>query len=404
MKYSFLIVFFFSLFFTFYSCFEWGPRAFKKFPVETALDKTYQYDGKVLIIGAGASGLAAAKILERNRIDYKILEATNRYGGRLKKDTTLADFPIDIGAEWIHNKPAILNRLKGKKGDDVDEMLIPYHLDSAVNWDGKQLEKMAKQDLDEYYNFFPEQKFKRSTWYDFVNDNFAQEVKDNILFNTPVTEINYEGEQVEVTTKNGETYTADKVLLTVSLGVLKSRAIAFVPDLSSKKKETINAISFKPGFKLLMKFSKKFYPDVINMTETGGDVTYYDVAFKKEASSHILGALVLGEYAESYYDLPAYDEIVSAILKELDVIFQGSASKYYTGNYILENWGQHEYTLGTWVNAATDKNLNVKVLNQPLQDKVYFAGEAYDRHKQLGVPGALLSGYDGIDLLLTDED
>jgi len=88
----------------------------------------------------------------------------------------------------------------------------------------------------------------------------------------------------------------------------------------------------------------------------------------------------------------------------LDVIFQGSASKYYTGNYILENWGQHEYTLGTWVNAATDKNLNVKVLNQPLQDKVYFAGEAYDRHKQLGVPGALLSGYDGIDLLLTDED
>jgi len=235
MKYSFLIVFFFSLFFTFYSCFEWGPRAFKKFPVETALDKTYQYDGKVLIIGAGASGLAAAKILERNRIDYKILEATNRYGGRLKKDTTLADFPIDIGAEWIHNKPAILNRLKGKKGDDVDEVLIPYHLDSAVNWDGKQLEKMAKQDLDEYYNFFPEQKFKRSTWYDFVNDNFAQEVKDNILFNTPVTEINYEGEQVEVTTKNGETYTADKVLLTVSLGVLKSRAIAFVPDLSSKK-------------------------------------------------------------------------------------------------------------------------------------------------------------------------
>jgi len=404
MKYTFLTILFFSLSFIFSSCFNWGPRAFNNFPEETALDKTYHYDGKVIIIGAGASGLAAAKILERNNIDYKILEATNRYGGRLKKDTTLADFPIDIGAEWIHNMPAILNRLKRKKGNKVDEVLIPYHLENAANWDGKKLEEIDKQDLDDYYDFFPEQKFKQSTWYDFVNNNFAQEVKDNIVYNTPVTAINYGGEQVEVTTKGGETYTADKVLLTVSLGVLKSRAIAFVPDLSSKKKETIDAISFKPGFKLLMKFSEKFYPDVINMTETGGDVTYYDVAFKKEASSHILGALVLGDYAKGYYDLPVDDEIVSAILKELDVIFQGRASKFYTGNYVLENWGRHEYTLGTWVNAATDKNLNLKMLNQPLQNKVYFAGEVYDRHKQLGVPGALLSGYDGIDLLLTDED
>jgi len=404
MKYTFLTILFFSLSFIFSSCFNWGPRAFNNFPEETALDKTYHYDGKVIIIGAGASGLAAAKILERNNIDYKILEATNRYGGRLKKDTTLADFPIDIGAEWIHNKPAILNRLKGKKGDKVDEVLIPYRLENAANWDGEKLEVMDKQDIDDYYEFFPEQKFKQSTWYDYVSDNFAEEVKYNILFNAPVTAIDYESEQVEVTTKGGETYTADKVLLTVSLGVLKSRAITFVPDLSSKKKETIDAISFKPGFKLVMKFSEKFYPNVVNMTATDGDVTYYDIAFKKEAQSHILGALVLGDDAKQYYRLSSEDDIVSAIIKELDVIFQGKASQYYTGNYILENWGQHEYTLGTWVNAATDKNINLKALNQPLQDKVYFAGEVYDRHKQLGVPGALLSGYDGIDLLLADED
>ena len=404
MKYTILKIFFYYGLLTCSSCFQWGPRAFDNFPDETALDKTYQYDGKVIIIGAGASGLAAAKILERNHINYKILEATNRYGGRLKKDTTLADFPIDIGAEWIHNMPAILNRLKGKKGDVIDEILIPYHLESAVNWDGKKLDKMAKQDLDDYYDFFPEQKFKRSTWYDFVNDNFAQEVKHRILFNSSVTEINYEGEQVEVKTRDGMTHKADRVLLTVSLGVLKSEAITFVPELSRQKKETIDAISFKPGFKLLMKFSEKFYPDVVNLTETDGDVTYYDVAYKKEAKSHILGALVLGNYSKEYYRLSSNDEIVSSILKELDIIFQGKASKFYTGNYILENWGQHEYTLGTWVNAATEENLNLKVLNEPLQDKVYFAGEVYDRHRQLGVPGALLSGYTSVDLLLTDED
>ena len=38
----------------------------------------------------------------------------------------MADFPIDLGAEWIHHLPAVLNRLKGKPGDSVDEETVPY--------------------------------------------------------------------------------------------------------------------------------------------------------------------------------------------------------------------------------------------------------------------------------------
>lgn len=76
--------------------FRWGSRALDMFPEDNALDKTYNFEGKVIIIGAGASGLAAAKILQRNNIDYLVLEASNRYGGRLKENKTLADFPIDL--------------------------------------------------------------------------------------------------------------------------------------------------------------------------------------------------------------------------------------------------------------------------------------------------------------------
>jgi len=385
------------------SCFQWGPRAFKNFPKETALDKTYNYNGKVIIIGAGAAGLAAAKILERNKVDYQVLEATDRYGGRLKKNETLADFPIDIGAEWIHNQAAILNRLKGKKGDITDEELIPYHLESGLRWDGKKLEKISKKEIDQRFEFFPEYKFKRSTWYDYVNENFAQEVKHKIKFNSPVTEVNYANDKVEVKTRNGEVFMADKVLVTVSVGVLKSNNIKFIPDLSPEKKEAINAVGFLPGLKLFLKFSQKFYPDVVDLTHTDGEVVYYDIAFKKEAQSNILGALFLGKSAEEYYRLDAEEKIVSAVLKELDQIFNGKASEFYSGEYVLENWGQHEFTKGTWVNAALDKNINLKVLNQPLQKKVYFAGEVNDVHQQMGVPGALLSGYVVIDRLLTNE-
>ena len=111
-------------------CLKWAARAENKLPKETALHKTYTYDGKVIIVGAGASGLAAAKVLEQNNIEYIILEATDRYGGRLKRDTTFADFPIDIGAEWLHSAPITLNKLKGKQGNEIDEELIPYRLDT----------------------------------------------------------------------------------------------------------------------------------------------------------------------------------------------------------------------------------------------------------------------------------
>ena len=57
---------------------------------------------QVLIIGAGAAGLTAGYILHNKGVSFEILEAADTYGGRLKKTEALADFPIDLGAEWLH--------------------------------------------------------------------------------------------------------------------------------------------------------------------------------------------------------------------------------------------------------------------------------------------------------------
>ena len=42
-------------------------------------------EGQIIIVGAGASGLAAAKKLEKNGIEYLILEASDHYGWRIQK-------------------------------------------------------------------------------------------------------------------------------------------------------------------------------------------------------------------------------------------------------------------------------------------------------------------------------
>jgi len=392
-----------SLGFVLSGCFNWAARAENKLPKETALDKTYNYDGEVIIVGAGASGLAAAKVLEENNVDYIILEATDRYGGRLKEDTTFADFPIDIGAEWLHSAPSTLNVLKGKQGEEIDEDLIPYHLEKTASWDGKKYKVNPHWQNNFMYNFMPESKFKNSTWYDFVKKNIAKSVKHKIQFNSPVIAIDYSANSVIVITKSGNTYEADRVLVTVSIGVLKSNGITFTPEMNEERKKAIEAITFHPGFKVAMKFSQKFYPDGINCKVEDGEKGFYDMAFKKDAQTNVLGFLCAGNETQKYYTLNSEQEIISNLLEELDQMFDGKATDSYSGEYILENWGQYEFTQGTWTQAFQEKKSHLKVLNSPLDKKVYFAGELYDTYQQMGVPGAILSGYYAADLLLTDE-
>ena len=57
---------------------------------------------KVLVIGAGISGLAAAKNLNDSGYDVTILEAKDRIGGRLYTDRSLG-VPLEVGANWIHD-------------------------------------------------------------------------------------------------------------------------------------------------------------------------------------------------------------------------------------------------------------------------------------------------------------
>jgi monoamine oxidase len=59
--------------------------------------------GSVLVIGGGIAGLAAARELARHQISTTVLEAKNRFGGRIH---TIQEghFPIELGAEFVHGQ------------------------------------------------------------------------------------------------------------------------------------------------------------------------------------------------------------------------------------------------------------------------------------------------------------
>jgi monoamine oxidase len=58
----------------------------------------------VIVIGAGAAGLAATRALQKAGCNVLILEARERVGGRILTDHTLAPYPVELGAEFIHGE------------------------------------------------------------------------------------------------------------------------------------------------------------------------------------------------------------------------------------------------------------------------------------------------------------
>ncbi len=73
---------------------------------------------RVIVIGAGSAGLTAANHLHRSGVDVRVLEAGSNWGGRMRRLKGFASFPLDLGAEWIHDDPEILGQIIGRGATD----------------------------------------------------------------------------------------------------------------------------------------------------------------------------------------------------------------------------------------------------------------------------------------------
>ena len=83
--------------------------------------------GKVIVIGAGPAGLSAAYLLRQRGIEVQVLEAAGYHGGRVKTNTDFADFPIPLGAEWLHVEKTVLDEIINDNAVSVDVNTTPYN-------------------------------------------------------------------------------------------------------------------------------------------------------------------------------------------------------------------------------------------------------------------------------------
>ena len=359
---------------------------------------------KIIIIGAGTTGITAGYLLEKQGMEFNILEASSTHGGRVRKVEGFVDFPIDVGAEWIHQwipaKPDVFKSLL----NGTDEEFQTF-IDKPATFSIWKNGKLRNRNWLRYTPKPIDYKFKEKSWFDAINKMATPDVMKRIQFNTQVSAINYETDTVAVTTISGETHIADKVLVTVPISILQRQVIHFQPSLPSYKIDEINKELMPGGLKIFIKFKKQFYPDMLIIGSIIGAITgldacaYYNAALGKDSEHHVLGLFTQGLPAERYTKYESDEELLAYVINELDTIFDGKASENYL-KHIIQNWTNEPFIQGSY----SQRKASAKKLAEPVADQVFFAGEAMNpRGKTIAVHGACESAYLAVDTMLSNQ-
>lgn len=351
------------------------------------------FTGKVLIIGAGAGGLSSGYFLKQQNIDFEILEASPTIGGRMKTDTAFADFPIPLGAEWIHTRASILE-------DIVDNDFVPIDIQTVGYTRSNMALYIENEESTLTESNDPDLKFVNATWFTFYEDYIVPPISDRIRTNTIVESIDYTDTEISVQTNNG-TFTADKIIVSVPLKILQEGNIDFTPSLPQDKLEAINSITVWDGFKAFIEFSEAFYHTFTGFAispETAGQKLYYDASFGQNTDKHILGLFTVGSPAMEYGSL-SDENFIASVLEELDTIYGNRATTNYV-KHMTQFWNEEPFIKGGYITDHANWR-TVRKLRSPVDNKIYFAGGPFtDGNDWVAVHAAAQSAKDAVNEVL----
>lgn len=405
----------------------------------------------VIVIGAGISGLAAARMLAASGKSVLLLEGRSRIGGRILTEyPESSELPIELGPEFIHGRSAELWQL-------IEEAeLSTYELDGNLmcSEDGSLfecsheedfaiLEELSENETDTNFAQWIAEKHVRPKTKQFAIDfvegfNAAdayrigtvalarqQKAEDEIEANrssfriasgyaslvdflvrkieeagaeirlsAPIHSIAWKKNHVVVRTSDAE-FTAQQCAITLPLGVLQANSVAFDP-VPQTIMQAAEGLAMGTARRVSYLFRERFWSDLApTMSFMFLDQGLSRVWWTPHPNqAPILTSWIGGTKALDAYKLTD-EQFAQDGLRSLANTFKITENDLRSSliSWHTYNWQQDPFSLGAYSYALAGGADASRAMTEPVEDTLYFAGEHTDVTGHWGtVHGALGSG------------
>ena len=402
----------------------------------------------VVIVGAGAAGIAAARRIAAAGRRYLLIEATDHIGGRCFTDTKSFGVPYDRGARWIYlpdqnpvtrfaprrgldvypasqSRKVRIGRRYAREGELEDFLAAQVRatraIDEAARKSDIPSEQVVPNDLGDWrstvefvlgpYNCAKD--LAQVSSFDFAKAaerNAAAFCKQgfgallatlaqglNVQLATPASTINSKS-AITVDTAKG-TITARTAIVTVPTGVVASGSLRFNPELGHHEIDAFGRMSLGSYDHIALEL-------LGNPLGLESD----DLVFEKSTDSHTAAILanVSGTPLCMIDVAGAFGREVSArgeaamfdFAAEWLAGLYGAEIKKTIGRKHATRWNSEPYALGAWSAAVPGSEFARRQFLDPIADNVWYAGEAAHETLWGTVGGAWESGERAADAVL----
>lgn len=323
---------------------------------------------------------------------------------------------LDIIADWRRNKDpvqdlSLLDKFRETHQHFLDESqlsftneqetLLNFHIGNLEYACGASLSNVSTLHWDQNEDF-PQFSGRNVL---FVNgfSPILEKMTEclDIVYNTQITSIEYK-DKVVVTSADGQTWTGDKVIVTLPLAILKSDAVKFSPPLPQNKYTAIQQLGTGNTEKVFLQFRERFWSDIsleffgsveTNFDRRGLFGVFYDLTTEQgcENDVYVLSTHISGDGINLIKD-KTEEEIITLCMETLRELFPKKKVpepvKYLVTRWYKDNHIKMAYS---YIPIGA-KGEMYDELAAEVEDKIFFAGEATNRQNPQSVTGAYLSG------------
>lgn len=397
-------------------------------------------DCDIAVIGAGAAGLAAAKTAEAAGYRTVALEAKGRIGGRAWTESETLGAPFDHGCHWLHSASrnpwvSIARNLGRPVGADVRLRRIRLNgrwasEDEIADWeryaDGAfaAIEKVGRDghDVPASAVIDPEARWASlfDGWLGMINSVNAEtastldhfnylDTQENwrvdggfgalvaaygadvpIALETPVRRVEWGGGLLRIETPHG-TLSARAVVVAVSTTVLAAEHIVFDPPLPDWKRDVIEALPLGAAEKVALRFDRDVFgePDGYYSMFSSADERAMSFQIRPYGTTMAVG-YAGGRLARELVRLKKEDAVDFA-LDRLKQAFGSDIAKSLSAS-TRTGW-ETDSDIGGGYSAARPGMAHLRPdMARPVDDRLFFAGEAASERFYSTAHGAYLTG------------